>query len=192
MEAWSLFPTDQLWRYALAVIPLAILVGCITRFVPCRPATRHTLWLSVLVWLVTAPLFPDAPSLSFRAATPALQDVSESLPAIAVVSAAVDQEIDITSVAGGGGLYGSYGSSRFSFSGSDVPSGRFDSRFRTPRVPSGSAELHPWLQSCAQGRTDALSKVLCSPCPSAGAEGSETVTTSRETHTRRRVEPRGR
>ena len=41
-------PTDLLWRNALAVVPIAILVAVFCRWMPCRPATRHTLWLVVL------------------------------------------------------------------------------------------------------------------------------------------------
>ena len=51
-------PTDLLWRSALAVIPLALIVAAVCRWTPCRPATRHALWLMVLVLLVAAPLLP--------------------------------------------------------------------------------------------------------------------------------------
>jgi hypothetical protein len=62
MEFWAVLPTELLWRYALAVIPLALVVAVLTRLLPCRPATRHTLWLVVLIWLVAAPLLPRVPS----------------------------------------------------------------------------------------------------------------------------------
>ena len=51
-------PTELLWRSALAVIPLALIVAAISRWTPCRPSTRHALWLVVLVLLVVAPLLP--------------------------------------------------------------------------------------------------------------------------------------
>ncbi|MCP4593449.1 MAG: hypothetical protein GY842_22155 [bacterium] len=51
---------ELLWRNALAVIPLAVLVAILCRWVPCRPWTRHTLWLIVLLWLIIPPVFPAA------------------------------------------------------------------------------------------------------------------------------------
>ena len=65
MTAWDAIPTDLLWRYALAVIPLALLVAAVTRWIPCRPATRHLLWLTVLAWVIVSPLLPQAPTASF-------------------------------------------------------------------------------------------------------------------------------
>ncbi len=61
MGIWAALPTDLLWRTALAAIPLALLVAVVARLLPCRPATRHTLWLVVLLWLVAAPFLPQAP-----------------------------------------------------------------------------------------------------------------------------------
>ncbi len=51
-------PIDSLWRGALAVIPMALLVAAVSRLVPCRPSTRHALWLVVLILLVSAPFVP--------------------------------------------------------------------------------------------------------------------------------------
>ncbi len=56
------FTPDQLWHYALAAIPMTIIVAVVCRYLPCRPSTRHSLWLSVLVLLVVAPLLPQAPA----------------------------------------------------------------------------------------------------------------------------------
>jgi len=78
MAAWISLATDLLWHSALAVIPLALVVGVFCRWVPCRPATRHTLWLCVLatlvVGLVTPPMsFPS--TLAPAATKPTLQMV---------------------------------------------------------------------------------------------------------------------
>ena len=54
-------PIDLLWRNAIAVIPVALIVAAVCRFVPCRPSTRHTLWLVVLGLLVVAPFLPQPP-----------------------------------------------------------------------------------------------------------------------------------
>ena len=56
---WASLATDMLWRNAVAVVPLALLVALACRFLPCRPATRHGLWLMVLLWLVLAPVIPS-------------------------------------------------------------------------------------------------------------------------------------
>jgi beta-lactamase regulating signal transducer with metallopeptidase domain len=49
---------DMLWQNGLAVIPLVLIVAGLCRYGRCRPATRHVLWLMVLVWLVLPPLAP--------------------------------------------------------------------------------------------------------------------------------------
>ena len=53
-------PIDLLWRAALVVVPLAVIVAVVCRLVPCRPSTRHLLWLGVLLVLVAVPLLPAA------------------------------------------------------------------------------------------------------------------------------------
>ncbi|MEE8156472.1 MAG: M56 family metallopeptidase [Phycisphaerales bacterium] len=52
---------DLLWRGALAVIPLAIVVAIVCWWMPCRPSTRHTLWLIVLGFFAAAPFIPRVP-----------------------------------------------------------------------------------------------------------------------------------
>jgi len=52
---------DQLWRFALAAIPLAMIVAATCRWLPCRPSTRHMMWLTLLMLLVVAPFLPAAP-----------------------------------------------------------------------------------------------------------------------------------
>lgn len=56
---WASLPTDLFWRNALAVIPLVLVVAAVCRWLPCRPATRHALWLMVLLWLLIPPVFPS-------------------------------------------------------------------------------------------------------------------------------------
>ena len=61
MDIWQMLPTDALWRGALSAIPVALLVAGVCRFLPCRHATRHTLWLLVLLWFLAAPFLPAPP-----------------------------------------------------------------------------------------------------------------------------------
>ena len=49
---------DLLWRYALAAIPMALAVAAVCRLLPCRPTTRHAMWLTTLLFLVVAPFVP--------------------------------------------------------------------------------------------------------------------------------------
>jgi len=58
MNWWASLITEHLWRNAVTAIPLALVVAAFCRWVPARPATRHTLWLVVLLWFVGAPLLP--------------------------------------------------------------------------------------------------------------------------------------
>ena len=62
MPAWTLQATDLLWQSALAAIPLVLMVALACRLLPCRPATRHTLWLLVLLWFVVGPFLPNSPT----------------------------------------------------------------------------------------------------------------------------------
>ena len=77
--------TDLLWRSALAVIPLAIVVAIICRWVPCRPSTRHTLWLIVLGFFAAAPFLSQVPVPEFAilSPSPAVTD-SAALPLAAI------------------------------------------------------------------------------------------------------------
>lgn len=83
MGTWVSQATDLLWPYAIGAIPLALLVGAVTRWLPCRPATRHSLWLVVLLWLVAAPLLPRSPGLpvySIRVVSRGLQTETKEEP----------------------------------------------------------------------------------------------------------------
>jgi len=55
------FAIEEIWRFALAAIPLAAIVAVVCRCLPCRPSTRHTLWLTLLLLFVLAPFLPGAP-----------------------------------------------------------------------------------------------------------------------------------
>jgi beta-lactamase regulating signal transducer with metallopeptidase domain len=55
------FATEELWRFALAAIPLAAIVAVLCRCLPCRPSTRHALWLTLLLLFALAPFLPKAP-----------------------------------------------------------------------------------------------------------------------------------
>lgn len=57
MDSWTTV-ADLLWRNAIAVIPLAILVALLCRWLPSRPSTRHTMWLVVMIWFVVPVLLP--------------------------------------------------------------------------------------------------------------------------------------
>ena len=51
-------PIDLVWRGALVVVPAALLVALIGGVCPCRPSTRHAMWLVVLLILVATPFVP--------------------------------------------------------------------------------------------------------------------------------------
>src|SRR5262249_59787693 len=58
MANWLLSAMDALWRSAWAVVPAALLVAAICRWAHCRPATRHSLWLMVLMLPIAIPMLP--------------------------------------------------------------------------------------------------------------------------------------
>lgn len=66
MPSWVAPIIDVLWQNALAAIPLALIVALICRWVTCRPATRHVLWLIVLLRLVAPPVLPSWRLPSFQ------------------------------------------------------------------------------------------------------------------------------
>ena len=79
----DLVSTDLLWRGALAVIPLAIVVAIVCWWMPCRPSTRHTLWLIVLGFFAAAPFMPRVPIPQFAALSFTVSDAEvapQSLP----------------------------------------------------------------------------------------------------------------
>jgi hypothetical protein len=51
-----------LWANVWVLIPLALVAAAIPRLVPCRPVTRHVLWVVVLGWCLAGVLMPPAPS----------------------------------------------------------------------------------------------------------------------------------
>ena len=62
MTDWISSASEVVWRGALAATVPVLLIALLARFVPARPATRHTLWLIALAWFVAAPLLPAAPA----------------------------------------------------------------------------------------------------------------------------------
>lgn len=52
---------ESLWRGAVGVIPLAVVALVVVRAFPCRPATKHFVWATVLAWALVAPLLPNPP-----------------------------------------------------------------------------------------------------------------------------------
>lgn len=62
MTDWASLTTDLLWRNGLTAIPHVLLTAGVCRCIPCRPATRHAMWLVVLAWLVTPPMLPESPT----------------------------------------------------------------------------------------------------------------------------------
>jgi len=69
------FSFDQLWLNAIAAIPMAIVVAMVCRCVPCRPSTRHTLWVLVLAMFLLPSLavgFQSGTQLSVAPQQPAV------------------------------------------------------------------------------------------------------------------------
>src|SRR6185503_12579970 len=56
---------EHLWRNALGAIPFAVLIALLCRVVPCRPSTRHSLWLILLISLLVPPLVSSWDYASF-------------------------------------------------------------------------------------------------------------------------------
>ena len=52
MPAWACSMLESLWLNAITAIPLVIIVVAVCKWTPCRPSTRHFLWLLVLMLLV--------------------------------------------------------------------------------------------------------------------------------------------
>ncbi len=56
MAPWLTSLTQLLWWNALAVAPVVAVVAVLCRVLPCRPSTRHTLWLMALLLFISPPL----------------------------------------------------------------------------------------------------------------------------------------
>ena len=88
MPAWTQDMFHLFWQGALSAIPLALMVWVACRIIPCRPATRHTLWVLVLVWFVAAPLLTLLPAAPVNALVPqmllATGNAPEKIPSSAV------------------------------------------------------------------------------------------------------------
>ncbi|MGB0717452.1 MAG: M56 family metallopeptidase, partial [Phycisphaerae bacterium] len=84
---------DNLWRGALLMVPMTVLVHFAIRMTKCRATTRHALWALVLAWTVLGFVLPDSPVLRFdnETTSPALASQSDlsgidAEPAIKLVS----------------------------------------------------------------------------------------------------------
>lgn len=73
--------TDLLWRNALIAVPVAVLVAAVCRCLPARPATRHLLWLVVLVVLFAPPALPTLrlPPAGNRTVVPSVSAVERKV-----------------------------------------------------------------------------------------------------------------
>lgn len=60
--SWVGFVVDLVWANVWAVVPPALGAAAVCRWVPCRPVTRHAVWLVVLAWFLVPPLLPAPPS----------------------------------------------------------------------------------------------------------------------------------
>ena len=78
MNEWVSPAAEYLWRNGLSAIPLVLMVTAATRWLPCRPSTKHLLWVMVLGWLVTPPLVPGLPGLADLAAVESRESKVES------------------------------------------------------------------------------------------------------------------
>ncbi|MFO0839966.1 MAG: M56 family metallopeptidase [Phycisphaerae bacterium] len=61
---WAESAGYLLWQNAWTVLLPALAVAMLTRFLPCRPATRHSLWVVVLVWFVAPLMLPRVPEVT--------------------------------------------------------------------------------------------------------------------------------
>lgn len=52
---------ESLWRGAVGVVPLAVIALVVVRVLPCRPASKHFIWATVLTWALVAPMLPNPP-----------------------------------------------------------------------------------------------------------------------------------
>ncbi|MCG8530468.1 MAG: hypothetical protein MI749_07385, partial [Desulfovibrionales bacterium] len=93
---WYSTTTDLLWRNALAVIPLALIVAAICRWGRCRPSTRHALWLGVLIWLIAGLLLPPV-SFSTSDKSAVTTDLNTQSPKIGDLDIELDIELNLVS-----------------------------------------------------------------------------------------------
>lgn len=61
MDTWASSMGGILWHNAWAVVPLILIVALLGRWLPCRPATRHALWLTALLGFVLPTFLPNSP-----------------------------------------------------------------------------------------------------------------------------------
>lgn len=69
---WTSDIAGLLWRGAWAIVPLVLLVAAVCRWVPCRPVTRHVLWVVMLVSFLAPLAQPFLPLPALPTAPPTL------------------------------------------------------------------------------------------------------------------------
>lgn len=105
----AILTTETLWRNALAAIPVACAVALLCRWLPCRPSTRHLLWLVVLLVLLAPPGAPrlslpwaasqDAPAVEIASGTKPTDATAAPAPVAKKTLAAAPSEPTVTTAA---------------------------------------------------------------------------------------------
>ena len=129
MPSWPVAITEFLWQNALAAVPLVLIVAAICKCVPCRPSTRHFLWLLVLVLLLAPRIAPPErltrlvsailPAVEANSQPPAEgfsvrsnKTAPDANPVVARRDRPIYDAADASEVAGTGKALGADGSSR--------------------------------------------------------------------------------
>lgn len=83
---WLLSAMEVMWQSALTIIPPALLVAGVCRWGGCRPATRHLLWLVVLVLPVAIPMLASLrrPALATQPSSDFHEDQPSETPQLAM------------------------------------------------------------------------------------------------------------
>lgn len=92
MEAWATLASQLLVRTALAAIPLALLIAAVCRWLPARPATRHSLWLVLIAWFLVSPFLPGLPLWNLVATK--LAPVENSVTAAIISTESLPEEVE--------------------------------------------------------------------------------------------------
>jgi hypothetical protein len=77
---WLGVAVEHLWHNGIAAVPLVAVAAIATRMLPCRPATRHTMWVMVLVWLLLPPLVPQWTPATQPAAPAVVEETKAAEP----------------------------------------------------------------------------------------------------------------
>jgi len=80
MHPWVDAAMEALWRGAVGVVPLALMVAVICHYLPRRPGARHGLWAVVLLALFLLPLVPALKRVARINTSAAEQAPAERVP----------------------------------------------------------------------------------------------------------------